>query len=188
MDAEHVCGWYSCTAVHSPRATEPLENNVAHIRLEQREIVDPDEGEDSVINVELTWSVFLHFLQIPTLETLSVYGQMLRAPEWVGHDSDKIVCPNLQHLQYGLAPDPVEHFLPHLVASKLETITLRHLTLFGDGLPVSSVEKTFPSLRILTLACVYGTVEGFRDLVVLTNEVKHLSVALSLSHRVPGLL
>ncbi|KAH6899367.1 hypothetical protein BKA70DRAFT_1314229, partial [Coprinopsis sp. MPI-PUGE-AT-0042] len=153
------------------RRRPPLDH-IVHLKIETRDTrsLNPEAV------VELSWDAFREVIEMPTLESLSLWGwHVIEEPD---SEPDLIAAPNLKHIRIGnTALDPLEFLLQDLEAPKLETITLSRVFLRGEDTPSAMSEGKFPSLQSLYLVDAHVLPDGWVNLVSLTPNLEHLVIA-----------
>ncbi|KAH6913685.1 hypothetical protein BKA70DRAFT_1526237 [Coprinopsis sp. MPI-PUGE-AT-0042] len=153
------------------RRRPPLDH-IVHLKIET-----PDTRSlNPEAVVELSWDAFREVIEMPTLESLSLWGwHVIEEPD---SEPDLIAAPNLKHIRIGnTALDPLEFLLQDLEAPKLETITLSRVFLRGEDTPSAMSEGKFPSPQSLYLVDAHVLPDGWVNLVSLTPNLEHLVIA-----------
>lgn len=148
--------------------------------------LDMIEGVESAW---VEWDVFLKIMQLPSLATLSLIGQVFKAPTEEEFVFPKVTMPSLEHLRHAslLSTGFVDFVLPNLVAPNLISLTLKDLPLPSEQSDIfwtatgesASSQTPFPQLQMLVLIDFefYGQASFISRLSELTSNAQTLVVS-----------
>lgn len=140
----------------------PLLSNITMLRIERHS----DSGRSRLGS----WNDFLEILALPSLSSLSIFGQHFSKSE--SQHSSNIIMKNLKHLHFG-ENNLFRHFFPLLSAPLLETLALCDL---HSPFPDLMDREPFYMLHSLTVICCPHL---FLKLAAITPSVTHLTVSES---------
>ncbi|KAF5311479.1 hypothetical protein D9611_011628 [Ephemerocybe angulata] len=123
--------------------SRPPIGSILHLRLEAWANVVPDSETFSP-------SLFHEILSLPYLQTLSMWGELIKVPlDMVVDGMTKIEAKSLKHFRCdGYLRRLPQYFLSHVSAPSLESLTFHSFT-FQGSLPPWIKSINFPSLHTL---------------------------------------
>lgn len=124
----------------------------------------------------VTWQAFLDIIALPSLQSLSIGGDVLLAPTHE-RSNQPIQAKTLKHLRWSGDRDSLDHFLSYLSAPKLETLILCRMHL--PPRPThSNATLSLPSLHSLyVIECANLSANYIQFLASGCPNIKHLSMS-----------